>query len=72
MPLFELTDADELVPFRRLHASPDLYSGEIGDLVWRSFEEILREPLSRVACEPSLSVGLPDVVALDEQRGWSL
>ena len=67
MPLFELTDADELVPFRRLHASSDVYTREIGDLVWKSFEEIIGEPLFRVARRPALAVGEPDLVALDEQ-----
>jgi hypothetical protein len=67
MPLFELTKEDELVPFRRLHASADVYAREIGDLVWKSFEEIIGEPVFRVARRPSLSVGQPDVVALDEQ-----
>jgi Restriction Enzyme Adenine Methylase Associated len=67
MPLFELTEADELVPFRRLHASPEVYAHEIGELVWKSFEDIIGEPLFRVARRPSLQVGEPDVVALDEQ-----
>ena len=66
MPLFELTDAAELVPFRRLHASAEVYEREIGDLVWKSFEEIIAEPLFRVARSPSLTVGQPEVVALDE------
>ena len=67
MPLFELSEADELVPFRRVHASADVYAREIGDLVWKSFEEIVGESLFRVARRPSLPVGQPDVVALDEQ-----
>ena len=67
MPLFELSEADELVPFRRVHASAEVYAREIGDLVWTSFEEIVGESLFRVARRPSLPVGQPDLVALDEQ-----
>ena len=67
MPLFELIEGNELVPFRRLHASADVYAREIGDLVWTSFEEIVGESLFRVARRPRVSVGQPDVVALDEQ-----
>ena len=67
MPLFELSEADELVPFRRVHASAEVYAREIGDLAWKSFEELIGEPLFRVARRPSLPVGQPDVVALDEQ-----
>jgi Restriction Enzyme Adenine Methylase Associated len=67
VPLFELSEADELVPFRRVHASAEVYAREIGDLAWKSFEELIGEPLFRVARRPSLPVGQPDVVALDEQ-----
>ena len=67
MPLFELSESDELIPFRRLHAAADVYAREIGDLVWKSFEEILGEPLFRVARRASIAGGYPDVVAIDEQ-----
>jgi len=67
MPLFELAESDDLIPFRRLHAAATVYAREIGDLVWKSFEEILGEPLFRVARRPSVAGGHPDVVAIDEQ-----
>ena len=67
MALYEIAADDELVPFRRLSGETGLYEREIEDLVWSNPEEILGEPLFRIARQPvALNIGgRPDVVALD-------
>jgi len=37
MPLFEVGE-DELVPFRRVHAGPELYQSHIEGLPWRNLD----------------------------------
>ena len=65
MPLFEVGN-DELVPFRRLEAGPDLYEQEIEELLWSNLEDFVGEPLFPVARQPAVGEGLrPDLVALD-------
>ena len=66
MPLFEI-GKDELVPFRRVQAGPDLYEKEIEELLWANPDAFVGAPLFPVARQPALSGGLrPDVVALDD------
>ena len=65
MPLFEVRD-NELVPFRRVKAGPDLYEEEIEELLWRNLEAFVGDPLFPVARQPIVEGGLrPDLVALD-------
>ena len=65
MPLFEIGD-DELVPFRRVQAGPDLYESEIEDLLWANLDTFVGVPLFPLARQPVLGEGLrPDIVALD-------
>jgi hypothetical protein len=66
MPLYEVDNAGELVPFRRLRGGAELYEREIEDLVWANPEEIVGETLFLIQRQPSLhSGGRPDIVALD-------
>ena len=66
MPLFEIGN-DELVPFRRVQAGPELYEQEIEGLLWSNLEAFVGVPLFPVARQPTLSDGLrPDIVALDD------
>ena len=70
MPLFELlqrTTAEELVPFRQLRGGADLYERELERLVWENFEDLTGESLFRVARQPVISGGRPDIVALDSE-----
>lgn len=65
MPLFEVSD-DELVPFRRVQAGPELYEREIEDLLWANLDAFVGQPLFPVARQANLGGGLvADVVALD-------
>lgn len=65
MPLFEIGD-DELVPFRRVQAGPELYEQEIEDLLWANLDAFVGAQLFPVARQPTFGDGLrPDVVALD-------
>lgn len=65
MPLFEVTD-EELVPFRRVQAGPELYEREIEDLMWDNLDAFTGEALFRVCRQPRISTGgRPDIVALD-------
>lgn len=65
MPLFEIGD-DELVPFRRVKAGPELYEQEIEDLLWSNLDAFVGMQLFPVARQPPLGDGLrPDIVALD-------
>ncbi len=65
MPLFEIGD-DQLIPFRRVQAGPDLYEREIESLLWSDLEAFTGEPLLPVARQPSIGDGLrPDIIALD-------
>ena len=66
MPLFEIGN-DELVPFRRVQAGPELYEKEIEELLWSNLEAFVGVPLFPVARQPTVSDGLrPDIVALDD------
>lgn len=65
MPLFEV-GADELVPFRRVQAGPELYEREIEDLLWHNLDAVMGRDLFPVARQAQLGGGLvADVVALD-------
>ena len=65
MPLFQVGD-NELVPFRRVQAGPELYEKEIEDLLWSNLDAFVGTELFPVARQPSLGEGLrPDIVALD-------
>lgn len=65
MPLFEVT-TNELVPFRRVQAGPELYENEIEALMWDNLEAFTGEPLFRLARQPQIRTGgRPDIVALD-------
>jgi hypothetical protein len=65
MPLFELADANELVPFRQLRGGADLYEREIEELLWNNVEELTGEPLFRVAKQAQVAGGRADMIALD-------
>ena len=66
MPLYEIA-AGELVPFRRLHGSAQLYESQIEDLLWDNPEEFLGEPLFRIGRQRTLpGGGRPDIIALDD------
>ena len=65
MPLFEIGN-DELIPFRRVQAGPELYEQEIEDLLWSNLDAFVGVQLFPVARQPALGDGLrPDIVALD-------
>lgn len=65
MPLFEIGE-DELVPFRRVLAGPDLYEDEIEGLLWANLDAFVGVQLFPLARQPTLDSGLrPDIVALD-------
>lgn len=65
MPLFEIGD-DQLVPFRRVQAGPDLYEQEIEDLLWSNLDDFVGNPLFPVTRQAQIGGGLrPDIVALD-------
>jgi hypothetical protein len=64
--LFEIQDADELIPFQNLRGGAGLYEKEIEDLLWIHLDELLGEPLFPVARQPVLPEGgRPDIVCLD-------
>lgn len=66
MPLFEIGN-DELTPFRRVQAGPELYEREIEGLLWDNLEAFVGVPLFPVARQPTISRRLePDIVALDD------
>lgn len=66
MPLFEIGEPEQLVPFRKLTGGADLYEREIEDLLWENFEDLTGEALFRVARQPNIvGGGRPDMVALD-------
>jgi hypothetical protein len=65
VPLFEIAGSDQLVPFRQLSGGADLYESEIEDLLWDNFEELTGETFFRVARQPMIAGGRPDMVALD-------
>ena len=65
MPLFEIGD-EELIPFRRVIAGPELYEQEIEALLWSNLDAFVGIPLFPVARQPKIGVGLrPDIVAID-------
>lgn len=66
MPLFEIGESDQLVPFRRLTGGVDLYESEIEDLLWENFEDLTGETVFPVARQANIAGGgRPDMVALD-------
>lgn len=68
MPLFEIDNAGELVPFRRLRGGAELYESQIEDLAWANPEEITGESLFLVRRQPPLQLGgVPDIVAIDRE-----
>lgn len=67
MPLFEI-GPDQLIPFRRVNAGPDLYESEIEDLMWSNLDQFVGVPLFPLARQPIVEGGIrPDIVALDTQ-----
>lgn len=65
MPLFEVGN-DELVPFRRVQAGPELYEREIEELLWQNLDAFIGRSLFPVDRQAQLGGGLvADVVALD-------
>lgn len=65
MPLFQV-GKNELVPFRRVQAGPELYEKEVEDLLWSNLDAFVGTELFPVARQPNLGEGLrPDIVALD-------
>jgi hypothetical protein len=65
MPLFEIFDNNELVPFRQLAGGVELYESEIEDLLWSNLEELTGDALFPVARQAVIAGGRPDIVALD-------
>ncbi|MEZ5380990.1 MAG: hypothetical protein R2754_04245 [Microthrixaceae bacterium] len=67
MPLFEIGD-DELIPFRRVHAGPELYEQEIEGLLWANLDSFIGVQLFPLARQPTVGDGIrPDIVALDAE-----
>lgn len=64
MPIFEL-DATSVLPFRQQAIAAGVYEAEIEDLLWDNLEELTGDNLFRVARQPVLPLGRPDVIALD-------
>lgn len=64
MPFFQMDDSS-LVPFQRQAISSGVYEAEIEGLLWDNIEELTGQNLFRVARQPSLPLGRPDVLALD-------
>ena len=65
MPLFEIGD-NELIPFRRVQAGPDLYEEEIESLLWANLDSFVGVQLFPLARQPTVGDGIrPDIVALD-------
>jgi len=65
MPLFEIGD-EELIPFRRVQAGPELYEAEIEELMWANLDQFVGEALFPLARQPVVAGGIrPDIVALD-------
>ena len=68
MPLFEIDDNKELVPFRQLRGGRELYESLIEDLLWANLDEFTGDTLFPVARQASLTNGgRPDVVALNQK-----
>lgn len=65
MPIFEL-EQKSLVPIRRQAVTTGVYESEIEDLLWDNLEELTGDNLFRVARQPVLPLGRPDVIALDK------
>jgi hypothetical protein len=66
MPLYEIRQAHELVPFRRLHGGPELYEREIEELFWDNADEFLGESLFLIKRQATLpGGGRPDILGLD-------
>lgn len=59
MPLFEIGE-DELVPFRRVQAGPELCQREIESLLWANVDAFVGVQLFPVARRPATSDGLGD------------
>src|SRR3954465_12649580 len=64
MPFFQLDDSS-LVPFQRQAISSGVYEEEIEGLLWDNLEELTGDNLFRIARQPVLPLGRPDVIALD-------
>ena len=65
MPLYEMQDEHELVPFRQLRGGADLYEHEIEDVLWANLADVTGEALFPVAKQAQITGGRPDIVALD-------
>lgn len=67
MPLYEINPSGEMIPFRQRRGGAELYESEIEELVWKSLEEVVGEPLFPIRRQLSLpGGGKPDIVALDK------
>lgn len=67
MPLYELNQQGELLPFRRLHGGAELYEADIEKLLWDNLDEITGESLFPVARQAQVvGGGKPDIIALDQ------
>jgi len=64
VPIFEL-DANSVLPFRQQAIAAGVYESEIEDLLWDNLEELTGDNLFRIARQPVLPLGRPDVIALD-------
>jgi RecB family endonuclease NucS len=65
MPLFEVQDGHQLVPFRQRRGGVDLYEREIEDLLWENLQDLTGESLFPVTRQAQIIGGRPDIVALD-------
>jgi Restriction Enzyme Adenine Methylase Associated len=65
MALFEVTEGHGVVPFRQLRGGAELYESELEELLWDNLDAFSGESLFRVARQPQIGGGRPDIVALD-------
>jgi hypothetical protein len=57
MPLFELEDENQVVPFRQRRGGADLYEREIEDMLWQNFEELTGESVFPIAKQADVAGG---------------
>jgi hypothetical protein len=60
-----LVGLGSVVPIRRQAVAAGVYEDEIEGLLWDNLEDLTGDNLFRVARQPVLALGWPDVVALD-------
>jgi hypothetical protein len=67
MPLFEIVQKTDLLPFKRFDADSGLYESNVETLLWENLEALTGAPLFRVARQAKITGGgKPDIIALDQ------